>query len=93
MSDLTLPEKGDRIRLIEMPHDPTPVPPGTLGTVTEVVVFPEPIAASYSIWEGHRPVETQLPAPDIEAQLWVEWDNGSTLNLMLPGDRWEPADG
>jgi hypothetical protein len=31
-----IPSVGDRIRLIEMPNDPCPIEPGTLGTVTFV---------------------------------------------------------
>ena len=31
--------KGTRVRCIEMPDDPKPVPPGTLGTVTSVNGF------------------------------------------------------
>ncbi|MEZ6152357.1 MAG: DUF4314 domain-containing protein [Pirellulaceae bacterium] len=27
---------GDRVRLISMPHDPHPIPIGTLGTVLDV---------------------------------------------------------
>jgi hypothetical protein len=36
MTHQALPEVGTRIRLIEMPHDPNPIEPGTLGTVTSV---------------------------------------------------------
>lgn len=30
------PQPGDRIRLLAMPEDPDPIPPGTTGTVTAV---------------------------------------------------------
>jgi hypothetical protein len=30
------PKVGDRIRLVCMPEDPDPAPPGTIGTVTGV---------------------------------------------------------
>jgi hypothetical protein len=30
------PQPGDRIRLLAMPDDPDPIPPGTTGTVTAV---------------------------------------------------------
>jgi hypothetical protein len=29
-------KKGDRIRLVSMPHDPDPIPVGSLGTVLDV---------------------------------------------------------
>jgi hypothetical protein len=33
---MTLPQPGDRIRLVAMPDDPDPVSPGTTGTVKSV---------------------------------------------------------
>ena len=33
---MTSPQPGDRIRLIAMPDDPDPVPPGATGTITSV---------------------------------------------------------
>ena len=30
---MTAPQPGDRIRLIAMPNDPDPIPPGSTGTV------------------------------------------------------------
>jgi hypothetical protein len=59
---------GKRIRLIEMPKDPCPVPPGTEGTVEEVTVV------------RMRPQWTQI---------WVKWDNGRTLSMAVPPDRFE----
>jgi hypothetical protein len=33
---MTVLQPGDRIRLIVMPYDPFPIPPGATGTVTAV---------------------------------------------------------
>ena len=33
---MTSPQPGDRIRLVAMPDDPDPVPPGATGTITHV---------------------------------------------------------
>jgi hypothetical protein len=33
---MTAPQPGDRIRLVTMPDDPDPIPPGSIGTVTAV---------------------------------------------------------
>lgn len=32
----SFPKAGDRIRLIAMPHDPDPIPTGSLGTVVAI---------------------------------------------------------
>lgn len=58
--------ENQRIRLINMPNDPDPVPPGTTGTVVQV---------------------TKLSATDIV--LAIRWDNGRTLNAVLPPDEVE----
>ena len=59
------PKVGDRIRLIHMPEDPDPIPPGSLGTVcaihphhrwTQVVVD----------WDNGRRLMLSLPEDLIE---------------------------
>lgn len=84
---MKLPKTGDRIRLIEMPWDCSPPPPGTEGTVTGVNRHVPPLRASRSEWEDGRPIRTQLPAPDVEATIDVNWDNGSSLALIVPADQ------
>jgi hypothetical protein len=84
-----LPTAGQRIRIIEMPNDPDPVPADTLGTVVEVTQHDPPRPTSISQWERGRPVKTQLPGPDIEATIEVRWDNGRSLNVLYPADRFE----
>lgn len=56
---------GRRVRLLEMPIDPDPLPPGSEGTVEWV---------------------TRLQGWD---QIAVKWDNGRTLLLCVPPDRFE----
>jgi hypothetical protein len=46
-----LPEIGARIRLIEMPNDPCPIEPGSLGTVTYVSPGPQQIGVK---WDSGR---------------------------------------
>ena len=40
------PNPGDRIRLLAMPDDPDPIPPGTTGTVTSV----HPVHSAGRVW-------------------------------------------
>lgn len=56
-------QKGDRVQLLAMPNDPSPVPLGTRGTVKSVSNF-------QGIIYG------------------MNWDNGSTLNLLDGVDSW-----
>lgn len=62
---MELPQEGDRIELILMPHDPAPQERGAQGTVTHVSDLP---------W-------------DKSVQIGVKWDNGRTINLCCPPDR------
>ena len=51
-----LPEVGQRIRLIEMPNDPCPIEPGSLGTVININLDPSD-RARHQIgvrWDGSR---------------------------------------
>jgi hypothetical protein len=45
---------GDRIRLIEMPDDPAPIEPGSLGTVISVVAFPQNEYQIMMKWDSGR---------------------------------------
>ena len=65
----TIPRAGDRIRLLEMNDDPSPVPVGEEGTVVGI----------HHIGED----------PDAWHQIDVTWDNGRTLMLVSPPDRFE----
>jgi hypothetical protein len=60
-----LPLKGARLRLLEMPDDPDPIPVGMTGTVVSAVNLRGSI------------------------QIIVRWDNGRSLNLVCPPDRFE----
>lgn len=57
---------GKRIRLVSMPNDPNPIPPGSEGVVIEAKAFR---------WGGGF------------SQLSVKWDDGRTLMLCVPPDR------
>lgn len=48
---------GDRIRLIDMPDDPNPIPPGTEGTVNNVTDLNGLAPGYYQIgvdWDNNR---------------------------------------
>ncbi len=67
---------GDRIRLVEMPDDPCPITPGSLGTVKSVK----------SLGFLGKPESFYLEA------LWqvdVAWDDRRSLFLVIPPDRAE----
>ncbi len=68
-------EIGQRIRLIEMPDDPDPIPPGSEGTIMGVRDLCTPTDGYYSRYR--------------EAQIDVDWDSGRTLMLIYPKDRFE----
>lgn len=61
-----MPNKGDRIELLEMHNDPNPIAPGTQGTVTFI---------------------NKVRSMGF-TQIAVDWDNGSTLMLTVPPDRY-----
>ena len=65
----TIPRVGDRIRLLEMSDDPSPIRVGQEGTVVGI----------------HRIGDK----PDSWHQIDVAWDNGRTLMLVSPPDRFE----
>lgn len=84
---------GTRVQLKEMPHDPAPIAPGTLGTVTEIKKFDPPTPASHSVWDKDgKPVKTNIPGPDIVMQVQVDWDDGRKLALLIPKDEYEVID-
>lgn len=51
MTEFLFPEIGDRLRLLEMPNDPCPIEPGSLGTVTYVSPGPQQIGVK---WDSGR---------------------------------------
>ena len=62
----TIPKPGDRIRLIAMPDDPDPIPPGTNGTVVSVQQIDHGRDAWHQIdvaWDNGRSLMLTLP-PD-----------------------------
>lgn len=63
---MELPQEGDRIELLVMPHDPAPQERGAQGTVRKV---------------------TELTFAKT-TQICVDWDNGRTINLCCPPDRY-----
>ena len=65
----TIPQRGDRIRLLAMHDDPDPIQVGQVGTVVRVGRH----GGGKDVWH----------------QIDVAWDNGRTLMLVSPPDRFE----
>ncbi len=61
---MTTVRKGDRIRLIEMPDDPDPIPPGSEGVVIEVTEGP--LAQIIVKWDSGRSLSL-VPGMDVFA--------------------------
>ncbi len=61
-------EKGDRIRLVEMPNDPDPIPPGTEGVVGSITEFnfngSRPEVQLIVKWDNGRSLSCICP-PDV----------------------------
>ena len=59
-----IPQKGDRIELLEMPEDPCPVEVGTTGTVINVVPLPWTDHVQVWVsWDTQRSLHLSIP-PD-----------------------------
>ena len=59
------PKVGDRIRLIHMPEDPDPIPPGSLGTVC--AIHPHHRWTQVEVeWDNGRHLMLTLPDDVIE---------------------------
>jgi hypothetical protein len=59
---VTTCKRGDRIRLINMPNDPDPIPPGTTGTVLELT---EGLMAQITVaWDNRRSL-VLIPGTDL----------------------------
>jgi len=63
---MTSPQPGDRIRLVAMPGDPHPVPPGATGTITSVAQYGTGRDAWLQVevdWDNDRKLMLSVP-PD-----------------------------
>lgn len=58
-----LPKVGQRIRLLEMPHEPDPLPAGACGTVRDVVSVGKDTWQVEVAWDGGRKLCLAIP-PD-----------------------------
>jgi hypothetical protein len=63
---------GDRIRLISMPHDPDPIPVGTLGVVLRVHCHRDWTQVEVA-WDNGRQLMLTLPE-DCVAVVPYKWD-------------------
>ena len=59
------PKVGDRIRLIHMPEDPDPIPPGSLGTVCAIHLHHSWTQVEVD-WDNGRRLMLSLPDDLIE---------------------------
>ncbi len=61
---------GDRVRMLEMPNDPDPIPPGTEGVVQEtrrVCLNPRNTFTQYEIkWDNGRTLSAIVPPDKLE---------------------------
>ena len=56
----SFPKAGDRIRLVAMPHDPDPIPAGSLGTA--VAIYNHGHWAQIDVaWDNGRTLMLSLP--------------------------------
>ena len=62
---MTTPQPGDRIRLLAMPDDPNPIPPGTTGTVTAVRQY-RTWAQVDVAWDSGRTLMLVVPPDQFE---------------------------
>ena len=63
------PKPGDRIRLLAMPDDPDPIPPGTTGTVTAVRQYGSGRDAWHQVdvdWDNGRTLILVVPPDEFE---------------------------
>ena len=56
-------KRGDYIRLIEMPNDPDPIPPGSEGVVVDVT--DGPVAQIIVEWQNDKRSLALLPGVDV----------------------------
>lgn len=63
------PQPGDRIRLVAMPDDPDPIPPGNTGTVKVVRKCGSGGSAWFQVdvdWDSGRKLMLSLPTDQFE---------------------------
>lgn len=57
---------GDRIRLIEMPEDPLPIPPGSTGTVERIEPLWDKMVQIHVRWDSGRTLSLITPKDKFE---------------------------
>ena len=66
---MQLPRTGDRIRLVAMPDDPDPIPPGSLGTVQSVTEHGAGHERWFQVevdWDASRNIMLSIPPDQVE---------------------------